>query len=62
MVNYHNEEVQHFKVVIHEYDDHYIIDELEKHKLLGEAQFKLADVITAKTALTRQLMKLGGSK
>ena len=61
-MNYQSEEVQLFKVAIHEYDDYWKMDDLEKHKLVGEAQFKLADVITAETVLTRQLMKLGGSK
>ena len=61
MVNHHVEEVQHFKVAIHEYNERFEMDDLEKHRLLGEAQFKLVDVVTVETVLTRQLMKLGGS-
>ena len=60
MVDYHIEEVQHFKVAIYGYHDiRFKMDELEKQDFLGEAQFKLADVTTTGTVLTRQL---GGSK
>ena len=62
MVNYRPEEVQLFKVAIHKYDVSGNIDDLQKQKLVGEAQFRLVDVITAETSLTIQLMKCGGSK
>ena len=62
MVNYQFEEVQHFKVAIHDYNTTFNMDDLENHELYGEAEFKLADVITAGKVLTIPLVKHEGSK
>ena len=47
MVDYRFEEVQNFKIVIYDVDDKANINDLEKHDFLGEADLKLADVLTA---------------
>lgn len=57
VVDYRFEEVQYFKVTIYDVDDKSSLDNLEKHDFLGEAEFKLADVVTAGKMLTKQLMK-----
>ena len=62
MVDYHFEEVQHFKVVVYDVDDKAKIDDLEKHDFLGEADLKLANVLTAGKALTKPLMKYSSGK
>ena len=62
MVDYRFEEVQNFKIVIYDIDDKANIDDLEKHDFLGEADLKLADVLTAGKVLTKQLMKYSSSK
>lgn len=62
MVDYRFEEVQNFRIVIYDVDDKADINNLEKHDFLGEADLKLADVLTAGKVLTKQLMKYSSSK
>ena len=55
IVDYHFEEVQHFKVSIYDVDDKRHLDDLTKHDFIGEAMFKLADIVTAGKSLTKKL-------
>lgn len=55
MVDYHFEEVQTFRVAVYDADDQKHIDDLSKQEFIGEAEFKLADVVTAGKVLTTTL-------
>lgn len=55
MVDYHFEEVQHFSVAVYDTDDKKHVDDLSRHDFIGEAQFKLSDVVTAGKVLTKRL-------
>ena len=55
MVDYHFEEVQSFRVVVYDADDQKHLDDLQKQEFIGEAEFKLADVVTAGKVLTKKL-------
>ena len=55
MVDYHFEEVQHFSVAVYDVDDKKHVDDLSRHDFIGEAQFRLSDVVTAGKVLTKRL-------
>jgi len=55
VVDYHFEEVQKFRVEVYDVDDKRHLDDLSKHDFIGEAQFTLADVVTAGKTFTRKL-------
>jgi len=57
VVDYRFEEIQYFRIAVYDLDDKVKMDDLLKHDFLGEAEFKLSDVVTAGKVLTRQLMK-----
>jgi len=57
VVDYRFEEVQYFKIAVYDLDDKVNMDDLEKHDFLGEAEFKLSNVVTAGKVLTKQLVK-----
>lgn len=57
MVDYRFEEVQYFRIAVYDLDDKVKMDDLLKHDFLGEAEFKLSNVVTAGKVLTIPLMK-----
>jgi len=57
VVDYRFEEMQYFKIAVYDLDDKVNMDDLEMHNFLGEAEFKLSNVVTAGKVLTKQLIK-----
>ncbi|XP_065898751.1 copine-9-like [Dysidea avara] len=55
VLDYHFEEVQTFRVAVYDADDQRHLDDLSKQEFIGEAEFKLADVVTAGKVLTKTL-------
>ena len=58
-MDYFFEEVQLLKFVVYDVDSERHIEDLSRHDLLGEAEFTLADVISAGQVLTKNLTKNG---
>lgn len=54
-MDYHFEEVQNLRVAVYDVDDKRHIDDLSRHDFIGEAQFKLAEVVAAGQMFTRRL-------
>jgi len=57
VVDYWFEEMQYFKIALYDFNDKVNMDVLEMHNFLGEAEFKLSNVVTAGKVLTKQLTK-----
>ena len=59
VMDYYFEEVQMLKFVVYDVDSERHIDDLSRHDLIGEAEFTLADVISAGQVLAKALHKHG---
>lgn len=55
IVEYYFEKIQPYRVALYDIDDKNKIDDLSKHDFIGEAEFILADVVTAGKVFTKEL-------
>ena len=58
-MDYFFEEVQQLKITVYDVDSVTHIDDFSRHDLIGEAEFTLADVISAGQELVKTLRQKG---